>query len=624
MKNYAFALAFAIILINAEAQHERVKIDPEVAAMARKDISPIRSEKFTVKLFSEIDHSVKGESWNSQLVKVKNIHHIPDELELIKEQKTTDKLKHIKGNPSTHESDNNLRIGPGIGSSFAVNFFDLTTPPDNSLAISNEGIIVAVANSTIEYKNESGSNLYSSTFEEFFNDNTLTSTPFDPVVLFDSEWERFILVVLHGSTAATSKVLICFSQSSDPRDGWNYYQLTGNPLDGNDWFDYPKIGISSNDLFITGNLFSSSKSFEEAIIYQISKVRGYYGMDMQGIYWHNISEEPFTIVPASYGQEGNYGTGIYCVATDNNSVFYDEYEIVEITDYYDSDPELNVYSIDVEDFHLFGNALQKGTDVTLDNGDYRGLSAFYLNGYIHFVFQSEREENYSGINYNRIKLSNLTYQNWIYGLDGYDYNYPSVASYGTDMYDKSVMISFLRSSSSIYPEMRAVGVDHDGNWTSSTLVKGGEHYVDFLTANGQTRWGDYTGACRRHGTSQPEVWISGCYGTDDHWFSSWAAQVKEFYVGEHEFVKKEESTINVYPNPVIDRFTIEFEVTESADLHIELHKLNGNFIKSLYNSYTKPGGYQFSFNKNVLPPAIYVLTLVSNGKILKYEKVVIL
>ena len=114
------------------------------------------------------------------------------------------------------------------------------------------------------------------------------------------------MVVLHGSTAATSKVLCCFSQSNDPSDGWWVYNLTGDPLSNNQWFDYPAIGVSTNEVYVTGNLFSSGGNvFGEAVIYQLPKASGYAGQAISWAYWDGIATSPydaFSLVPASWGQ----------------------------------------------------------------------------------------------------------------------------------------------------------------------------------------------------------------------------------------------------------------------------------------------------------------------------------
>ncbi|MEX2597907.1 MAG: hypothetical protein WEC59_13360, partial [Salibacteraceae bacterium] len=109
----------------------------------------------------------------------------------------------------------------------------------------------------------------------------------------------------------------CFSQSNDPAGNWNVYELPGNPLNNSSWFDYPHIGISENDLFITGNLFSNSGQFNQSIVFQMDKSAGYAGFSNVPLNTYNNipggSIGSFSLVPVGYGQNGEYGQGIYLV-----------------------------------------------------------------------------------------------------------------------------------------------------------------------------------------------------------------------------------------------------------------------------------------------------------------------
>ncbi|MBC8314267.1 MAG: hypothetical protein ISR57_08545 [Bacteroidales bacterium] len=60
------------------------------------------------------------------------------------------------------------------------------------------------------------------------------------------------------------------------------------------------------------------------------------------------------------------------------------------------------------------------------------------------------------------------------------------------------MICFLRVSSTIYPKVRVVYVNHAGEWSSSSLVKEGTIYGDVPGSNGVAKWGDYPGISKKH------------------------------------------------------------------------------------------------------------------------------
>ena len=63
---------------------------------------------------------------------------------------------------------------PNIGVEFEANWNDMSTPPDNAMAISNGGIIVSANNDGILYANDQGTITYTDYWPDFFNDPSLT------------------------------------------------------------------------------------------------------------------------------------------------------------------------------------------------------------------------------------------------------------------------------------------------------------------------------------------------------------------------------------------------------------------------------------------------------------------
>lgn len=611
-------------------QHKKILIEEPITYSKKINTSPVKSDVLTHTLPMDVIHDETSPKWNRSLINFEKRHRLSPEIQNIIDEKTKLKLLNLKNhypdeNQTKKIQTNQVESNPVIGVNFEGNWFDGSTPPDNSLAISNNGYIVSTMNSNIEYYNTSGTLLYTSSFDDFFNDASLTSSIYDPVVLYDSGADRFFMVVLHGTTPSTSKVLTCFSKTNNPLDGWWVYYLTGDPTSNNLWFDYPKIGVSNNEVYITGNLFDSSDTFNDSVIYQIDKNMGFSGTNLTWLYWYNISGGPFTLVPASYGIQGNYGPGIYFVSTREQINSNDNYLLYDLTDDLSGTPQLDVYSIETN-FSSAGNAFQYGTTVELDNGGTRALKAFYLDGIIHFVFNSEYINGYSGVNYNRLTVSDLSIWNSILGLDGYDYNYPSVASFGTSESDKSAMICFLRSSSLIYPEVRVVSCDDSGNWSGSSLVRAGETYVDVAQSDGVARWGDYTGISRKQNASSPEVWVSGGFGKNRqnyHVFDSWIAEVNNPSLGFSQTPNPIQNKINVYPIPVFDMFNVKFSIENKTKIQIELIDTNGKLVKVLYSDAAKKGQNMFSFNKGVLKSGVYFLTIKTDSNILKTEKIII-
>ncbi len=470
--------------------------------------------------------------WMSNLANFEIEHEGPDPdlYYKIKAEKKAIKQYH-PANPKHFSPGRSKRTeDPNISRNFLGNEMANGTPPDNTMAISNGGIIVSVDNNSIAYFDEDGTLLFSEVHFDFFSSlSGLVNDFFDPKVLYDAEADRFIYLILHGSGPNNSKVLVATSQTNDPQDGWWLYDLTGNPLDDNSWLDYPHIGYSENEIFITGNLFYGGAGFNQSVIYQIEKDPIYAGNTMNYQVWSNIldglDDPPFNIVPAPPGQDGGFQAGIYLVSNVNNGGKW--VHLYELTNDMGNNPQLDVIALETpERYEVPADGAQKGAAAGMDNGDCRVQSAFYLNDIVHLVFSSDYDNSgYSSIIYGRVNVTDQSLAISTVGSNSYDYAFPSVASFSASAEDQSVIIGFLATGASIFPETRVINCDHHMNWSNSVLVKDGEGFVDLMFGPNE-RWGDYSGISRRHNEEKPTIWFTGCYGTDQNRYSAWIAEIQ--------------------------------------------------------------------------------------------------
>ena len=65
-------------------------------------------------------------------------------------------------------------------------------------------------------------------------------------------------------------------------------------------------------------------------------------------------------------------------------------------------------------------------------------------------------------------------------------------------------------------------------------------------------------------------------------------------------------------------------MTEREPIHIELFDADGRLVRLLYRDAPKAGENRLTFNKGVLAPGTYILSIRSNTQILHNEKLVIL
>ena len=516
---------------------------------------------------------------------------------------------------------------PTIGVNFQGNYGG-GRPSDNTIAISNGGMIVSLENSNLAYYTESGTYLNSMSLVDFYNSPTLSTSLCDPKIIYDSGADRFIFFsqVCDG-VQSNSYVLMAFSKSNNPNaNGWWWYKLTGNPLADNSWFDYPKIGISTNEVFVTGNLFYESGGYNESVIYQMEKNDGYTGASLSWQWWHGISGNPFTLLPISYGQQGAYGPGIYLIASSWGGS--SELKFYNLTDDMAATNEaLNYYSIATPTYSVAPSAYQSGSSYKIDVGDCRMQDGFYLDDTAHFVYSVDSGA-YSTIRYNRMSIYNLkhTYRS-ISFLGTKDYSYPAVASYTTSSTDKSAIVSFLSTGSSIYPEMRAKVYDTNFGTSSSFLVRAGDGYVDdcYDSNRDAMRWGDYSGISRKHNSAIPRVWVNGSYGGGN---TSWKTWISEIYDGGNSAISENQSPIteaNVFPNPATRKevaFTFSSDKILSAKFN--LYDMQGKLIKEVYEGTVVKGKNHFSIDTRTLSNGVYTLNVVtSDNQIIYHEKIVI-
>lgn len=609
-------------LANLSAQALKEKVLKTASAEESGRVSEI----FETPLSGSIVTNENSSKWGQKVSAIRTRDHGSPEVRAIKAAKAE-----LKSNSYYHREESQGRASdPIIGANFEANWMEEGTPPDDAMAISNGGKIVTANNDGIEFYNANGQFLSTTKWADFFNDGTLTGSIYDPRVLYDSGSDRFVMVVLHGSSATSSRVLVCFSKSNDPAVGWWYYKLTGNPLNNNCWFDFPSLGISSNEIYVSGNLYTSgNNNYNQSVIYQIRKADGYAGQNLTWQYWDRIkvgSDIGFTLVPASYGHSGNYGPGIYLVSSESGGG--KTVKLWDITNDIGANPELKSYTISTAlNYGPSPDAAQKGSNEGLDNGDCRMQSAFYLNGLVHFVFHTDIGDGWNGIYYHRLKVNDLSLKSGTFGLVGsYDYSYPAVVSSSIQATDASVIIGFLRSSGAIFPEVRVVNCDNDMQWSSSTLVKAGETYVRVF--GGTERWGDYTGISRRQNSPSGRVWFSGSYGAriSTSVPNAYKTRIAEVYTNQSTSSNEINTPITaskVYPNPVSNRFHVNFEMETKEVVTIQVVDLNGKIVKQLYEDLPKSTNNVLSFNKDALSAGIYFLIIRTPSKILSNDKLVI-
>lgn len=629
---FTWSLALALLLGaygTASAQYAKPTLPAPVGERAHATGSAERSVVMTTPLAGEVGPDAPSTRWSAKVTRLSARDHMLPEVAAIKAAKQAQRS--LPTRSEFQPTAMPKAVTPVIGNNFEGNWSLQQTPPDNSMAISNAGLIVSANNDEVLYMNTNGQLLQFLSLSDFVNDPQLNANIYDPKVIYDSQADRFVLTVLHGSTGANSVVILCFSKSNNPQDGWWKYYLPGNVLQNNNWFDYPSLGVSNNEVYITGNLFTSGNNqFTQAIVFQVQKAQGYNGGSLNWVFWHNLTSNPFqafTLSPASWGQQGNYGPGILFVSTSpgqGNAI-----RLWDLTDDLTGNPSLNDFTISVPAYSAPANASQLGNNDLLVNGDCRIMNAFFLNNTLHYTHCLDAGGTWGGFRYGRVNVQNLGHQQVVIGAVGNsDLAYPAVASFASGTNDPSVMIAFTRSSPSIFPEVQVINVDQNLQLSTPTLVKAGETFVNFQQGPTE-RWGDYTGISRKHNASSPTVWLAACFGANiqqagaNNTWVTWIAEVGGAGgVGTPEPAST--PTARLFPNPVVDLFTLEFDLAGDAEeIIIDLTDMSGAVVKQLHRDVRSAGAYRLTFNRNALAAGTYILTIRKGGQPLSHETLVV-
>ncbi|MCB0737744.1 MAG: T9SS type A sorting domain-containing protein [Bacteroidetes bacterium] len=500
------------------------------------------------------------------------------------------------------------------------------TPPDNAIAVSNDGIILCATNIDMYYYDETGTQLGFSTFARLSRlaFPKLNDILYDPKVVYDEEADRFILVFLHGSTPGNSHILAFFSKTNNPFDGWHAYQINGGEVDENAWLDFPNIGINKNELFITGNLFDVSNKSTESVIYQINKWDCYKGGELRFVTYNGMTDRSgsnaFTIVPVERGRGTSNQNFMHFVSTGNwRGNFVQFFTIDGELD--NENTTLRNRFIQVESYASSNSARQKDSNDELDGSDCRVRKAISINDNAFVVHHTISSRGQVAIMLHKFPMSDFRNAETIVIEDGnFAAAYPSIAAAGTDWDDETVVICYLKGGSTMYPGFNAVAVDNNFDVSSTMIIKDGEGFINIDPNSIEERWGDYSSIARKYNSNT--VWAFGCIGNADNNFDNVVGALSMDNFASISAISNPK--VEVFPNPTAQRFTVEFQLTEPDQLIFELYNMQGQKVETLMSSYQRTGYKQFSINVDALAKGQYILKVSgANQKIYVNQKVMV-
>lgn len=528
---------------------------------------------------------------------------------------------------------------PIYASGFVANPFG-GIPNDNDLAISNDGYMVSVCNSDMYVYDEQGNSLFDLALEDLADSLGLIANSYDPKVIYDQDEDRFILVFLNGNNSNSTDIVVCFSETNDPQDGWNVYSLPGNPLNNNAWSDFPMIAINKNDFFVTVNHINSDSAswqtgFMQSVIWQVEKATGYEGGVLNSKLHVNIdyNSRPIrNLLPIKGGMELAQSK-MYFLSNRNFDFSNDTFFVVEIAEALSANPNLSTSSKAVLSNISYGLPPDAKQTIGsfLQTNDARPLSGFIENGQIHFVGNTVDEGgNLAAIYHGKI---NSLASSWSVDLEilsdpVLEYGYPNISFTGQTRYDEQALISFNHTSIDSFPGVSAIFYSLQDGYSDRFHLKSGTSTVDVISGVYE-RWGDYSGSQRKYNEAGT-VWINGFMGfrnelslTNKNQHRTFIAKLVSPDSLRTALPLQIEDNFSLYPNPMESNFDLKFSSPKSSLVKFNLYNSKGELIAELLEARVKEGENAFSFSTKQLASGIYFLVLQDeSARVIFQEKIV--
>lgn len=541
-------------------------------------------------------------------------------------------------------SSDTLTVGQSFPADFFLNQVPMNggTPNDNTLAISDDGKLITSWNTQLwAYDIVADTYLFAypnmhPSFYQFlniYNDTVFDlSFPFDPKLLFDPINQRFIMLFMTGREPSNSGTIVCFSTTTDPKDLWHAYRLSGNPLNYETWSDYPQIAINENSFYLTLNqLYPDSgwvEGFAETVLWQMDLDEAYAGADsVTTKLWTGFTYEGKNIrylhpVKTHMGPQGD---SMYLIANrpfvESNDTFF----VVRVEG--DADNTGNAVDIKMASGGLeYGHppyAKQSGGNQEFWTNDARILGAVRMGKEVHFSgntinFNTGQATIYHGI-IEDLDAPHVTGS--IIEDDVKELGFPNVDFIGVTPTDRDIVIFANHTGEGIHPGNSAIYIDHDGGYGPVQTIAKGETFVDGLPWADE-RWGDYTGLQRKFNETA-EVWAAGYWGHGNERPGIYISQIhspKHGPTAVEEGAPKE--AMLIYPNPTMEWVQFQFHMDASVEATIEIRDLQGRYVAALGKGRIQAGANRLGFDVASLANGTYVVQVKSAEAIHFTEKFV--
>ncbi len=541
-----------------------------------------------------------------------------------------------------------------VGRNFEGNHLTGGTPSDNTMAISNGGIIVAADNYSIAYFKENGDTItqFGLPLTTLYNDTTLDRGVFDPRLIYDSHEDRFILVSLfHSFNHVDARMILSFSKPlvADTVE-WTHYQIDCDSIftagdEKKYWFDYPNIAVTKSQFIVASviadfNSNSNTNTEVSNVILQIDKASGYNAApSLTYDNWKDTQNadgrKNIVLVPANSAmQVASYDTTIYLVSNyaDNSSKFF----WFELTGAVGSPSGQIVGHSNLPAFfyQVPSYATQLGgfgrDRISVLDCDIQ--YCLLQNDKLHFVF-TRSNADWAELVYANIDIvtNAFTHSEFDGVANSENFLRPSIACFGADSTDENYLIGFLRTGPNQFPEICAVNYDSTGWSIVATPVKTGHGILDLrrdLVApwDSMERWGDYTCIQRRYNDPYKRCWMVGAHAfglTANHFgvlngVNAWIAELGDTVPAVGLQAPTQIDRFQIYPNPTIGGSIVHFKLPSRGKGVIVVCNTMGQRVREIAFS-----GESYLFDPSGLDNGMYFVSIFIQGKSYETKKLLI-
>lgn len=595
----------------------------------------------TIEKAGKVIPSLVEEKWNA------NLQHLEmpsangtGEKAMLLQLKEQQAVLYPRKTMTNNEKDFNNTLGSNVFSSingFEGNDYNNRVPNDNSIAISNGGILFSAINSRYMVYDT-----YADTVMEVGYLNQLVTplgipasvSKYDPKLTYDPNEDRFIMSFLIGNTYASSKIAMCFSVTNNPVDGWNIYFLNGNALGTNHWTDYPAMIVNQDEVFLTGNLLENNTSwqtgFYQSIIWQIDKWGGYNGDSTLNFQlWSDLLDDTIKIrnIHPVEGARSLNGPVQYFLSNKNFSTESDTVYLISIDNTLSSSAaQIDIQLLSTPDHYFLAPNARQSITKELATNDSRVLGAIIDGDWIQYVHNSlDTATGTCSVYHGTIRgvgTSTPVVSGVIISDTVMDLGYPNIASSASQYGDEECIIGFNFTSPVDTNGIACVYYNNTSEYSDIIKLHVGEAPIDILSG-ATDRWGDYFGIQRKF--NEPcNIWLGGMYGkatTNGCWISS----VRTSSFCEENFTSTDEknrSSVKISPNPVHSWANIDFEWLTTEPGSIELIDIQGKVITTLYQDLIKKGANRISFYVDQLTSGVYFVQVKGENDVITKKFVV--